>query len=229
MFDIHTHILPGIDDGSQSVEESLAMIQELARQGVTGIAATPHFYGHRSSPEHFFQKRQLAWERLAPQIPSGLPEIRLGAEVQYFEGINHYEGLEQFCIQGTQLLLVEMPTCTWTARMLAAVCEINRRSTTTVLLAHMERYLPYGNMDAVEELMDQGVLVQVSTGFFQEKKRVALKLLRGGYIHFLGSDAHNMTIRKPDFAPAVAFIRKKKELQWLQELEDREAAWLHEA
>lgn len=228
MFDFHTHILPGIDDGSRSVEESLSMLCELKRQGASGIAATPHFYAESSSPEKFFEKRQAAWNRLKPLLEPELPEIRLGAEVRYFEGISRYEGLERFCIEGTKLLLVEMPEGTWTTRMTSAIAEINRCENIIVLLAHMERYLPYGNIKNIEKLAGQGVLLQASTGFFIKKHRTAMKMLRRGWIHLLGTDSHNMNVRKPDLAPALDIITRKKGEQWLAELEQREAVVLDE-
>lgn len=229
MFDFHTHILPGIDDGSRNVQESVAMIEELTRQGATGIAATPHFYAQHSSPEQFFAKRSEAWARLELCLREGSPEIRLGAEVQYFEGINRYDGLEQFCIEGTRLLLLEMPVCTWTGRMVDTVAEINSRENLRVLLAHIERYMPYRNKAAWKSLLKQGVLIQASTDFFIEKRWKALKLMRDGYVHLLGSDSHNMTTRKPNLAPALEAIIRKKGTQLLRELEQREVVLLNEA
>lgn len=228
MFDFHTHILPGMDDGSNSVEESLAMLEELTRQGVDGIAATPHFYATRSSPEHFFAKRQSAWEKLKSSLPPDSPEIRLGAEVQYFEGIHRLEGLERFRLEGTRLLLVEMPLCTWTTRMISSVLEISSREEIIVLLAHFERYLPYRNSKVMEQLQDHGVLMQASTGFFIKKPRTAMKLLREGKIHLLGTDSHNMCLRKPDLALALEIINRKKGAYLLQELAEREEVVLHE-
>lgn len=228
MFDFHTHILPGIDDGSRSVAESLAMLNELARQGATGIAATPHFYATRSSPEHFFAKRQAAWEKLKSSLPPDSPEIRLGAEVQYFEGIHRLEGLERFCLEGTGLLLVEMPLCTWTSRMVSSVLEINNRAGMVILLAHIERYLPCRNARTLEQLQEEGVLVQASTGFFIEKPRIAMKLLRKGRIHLLGTDSHNMDQRKPNLAQALEIVNRKKGAYLLQELADREEVVLNE-
>ena len=228
MFDFHSHILPNIDDGSKSVRESLAMVSELTRQGATGIAATPHFYAQHTSPERFFARRSAAWEKLEPYLKASFAEIRLGAEVQYFEGIHRYEGLERFCIGGTKLLLLEMPLCAWTARMIEAVMEINSNQKLRVLLAHMERYLPYGNQRAWARLLEQGVLIQVSTGFFLARKRKALKLMRDGYIHFLGTDSHNMDTRKPNLAPALEIITRKTGNQWIAELEEREAVVLNE-
>lgn len=228
MFDFHTHILPGIDDGSRSVSESLAMVEELSRQGVSGIAATPHFYAQWSSPDRFFAQRQLAWERLAANLRPDAPEIRLGAEVQYFEGIHRFKGLEEFCLEGTRLLLIEMPMCTWTARMISAILEINSREDVAVMLAHAERYLQYRNKKALAQFLRHGVFMQVSTSLFAEKRRMAMQMLREGKIHFLGTDAHNMTSRKPDLAPALEIIFNDGGEQWLMELKEREAVMLHE-
>lgn len=228
VFDFHTHILPGIDDGSRNVAESLAMLEELARQGAWGVAATPHFYAQRSSPEQFFAKRQAAWEKLVSCLSPDAPQIRLGAEVQYFEGIHRYNALEQFCLEGTGLLLVEMPMCTWTERMVSAILEVNSHENVTVLLAHIERYIPYQNEKAWEQFLEHGVLMQASTGFFVEKRRTAMKLLRDGRIHLLGTDSHNMDSRKPDLAKAVETINRKKGAQLLLELTQREAVMLNE-
>ena len=228
MFDFHTHILPGIDDGSRSVEESLAMAAELTRQGVTGIAATPHFYASRSAPEQFFAKRQAAWDRLHPNLPPDTPEIRLGAEVQYFEGIHRMEGLERFRLEGTRLLLIEMPVCRWTARMVDSIQEVNSRERITVLLAHIERYLREQNGKALEQLYIDGVLMQASTGFFIENRRLAMKMLRKGKIQLLGTDTHNMEQRKPNFAQAMEIINRKKGAQLLCELTEREEVVLNE-
>lgn len=228
VFDFHTHILPGVDDGSRDVEESLAMLEELTRQGASGVAATPHFYALQSSPERFFAKRQAAWEKLKPCLGAEAPEIRLGAEVQYFEGIHRYDGLEQFCMEGTRLLLVEMPECTWTMRMVSAILDVKNRKNVTVLLAHIERYLPYRNGKVCEQLLENGILMQASTGFFIEKRGMAMKMLREDKIHFLGTDSHNMDRRKPNLAQALEIINRKKGAQLLAELKRREAVVLNE-
>ena len=141
------------------------MLKELSRQGVTGVAATPHFYAQWSSPDHFFAERQAAWERLEPNLLTNAPEIRLGAEVQYFEGIHRLKGLEKFCLEGTELLLIEMPMCMWTTRMISAILEVNSREGVRVMLAHIERYLQYRNKKALAQFLQHGIFMQVSTGF----------------------------------------------------------------
>lgn len=229
IFDFHTHILPGIDDGSASVEESIAMLRELAAQGASGVAATPHFYALHTSPEVFFARRQDAWAQLAPHLTEELPEIRLGAEVQYFEGIHRCDGLERFCLDGTELLLLEMPVCVWTARMVDSVLELNRRRNLTVLLAHIERYRTRQNRSCWEPLLEDGVLMQVSASFFLERSRKAMELLREGSVHALGTDCHNMRARRPNLAPALEIIARKGGEELLRELKKREMMVLGEA
>jgi len=86
MIDLHTHILPNVDDGSSSLEESLALLRMLASQGVTLTAATPHFYATSDTPEQFFRRREAAWQQLSGAMESGMPCVLLGAEVlpKYF-------------------------------------------------------------------------------------------------------------------------------------------------
>ena len=62
--DFHSHILPGVDDGSTSVEESIAMLRMLSRQGVSHVVATPHFYPNYDDPEQFLRRRKDVYEDL---------------------------------------------------------------------------------------------------------------------------------------------------------------------
>ena len=224
VFDSHTHVLPGIDDGSRSVEESVAMLRALKDQGVDLVAATPHFYADRISPEKFFARRQAAWDALKDHLEPDFPEIRLGAEVRYFEGITRYDQLERFRIEGTNLLLLEMPHGPWTSRMLSAVAELNARENVTVLLAHIERFFREQKKDTWSALLELGVQMQVSAEFFTKRgsRRAAMKLLQTGRLHFLGTDCHNTTSRKPDMGDALDVIRRKSGEEVLQKL------WRHE-
>jgi len=227
MFDFHTHILPAVDDGSGSVEESLAMIETLEKQGVSGIVATPHFYAHLITPEEFFANRANAWEQLKPHLPATAPEIRLGAEVLYFEGIRQFDRLKEFCIEGTDLLLLELPMSRWTTHLVDSVLALNTRCDITLVLAHIDRYFFFHNKKAIRQFQQHGILMQVNAEFFLFNRRLALKLLKNGDIHFIGTDTHNMDERKPDLAPALAAIPRKKRELLLAALEQREKVMLY--
>lgn len=155
----------------------------------------------------------------------------MGAEVRYFEGIDQYDGLERFCIEGTDLLLLEMPHGVWTKRMISALIELNAREDITVLLAHVERYLRQQSRETWDCLLRCGIRMQASTSFFAGRfsRRTAIRLLRDGKIHLLGTDCHNMTSRKPDLADALAVIRRKNCEEFLQRMKQREHMLLQPA
>ncbi len=222
MIDLHTHLLPGMDDGSDSVETSLAMLRQCA--GVEGICATPHFYADRDAPDRFLRRRAEAWERLRAALPEDCPRIRLGAEVRYFDGLSRAEALPELCIDGTKLLLLEMPFGRWTERMLTEVEGICRRGLQPVA-AHIERYMglvPKGLLRAFTEL---DILLQCNAEFFLERRtaRKALRFMAEGRVAFLGSDAHNVDKRPPNLAEAAALIERKLGPEPLAALREREA------
>ena len=120
------------------------MLTALAAQGVTDVAATPHFYASENGPDRFLARRARSWQQLRPHLTASLPRLHLGAEVLFFEGIAAFDGLPRLCLSGTDVLLLEMPFRPWNGRMLDELLELADRPDVTVLLAHMERYLPYG-------------------------------------------------------------------------------------
>lgn len=231
MFDIHTHILPNIDDGSSSVDESLSMLRELYSQGVGLAVATPHFYPDENSPERFMRKRREAWEKLIPLLEADMPKIRLGAEVKWYDGIDRKEAISRFCIEGTDLLLVEMPFYRWTDRMIQSLFELKRKYGITVVLAHIERYVTYQPHCIWKRLASNGILLQVSAGAFDSLlgRRRYLKMLSEGTVTFIGTDCHNMHTRRPNMAQAEKIIARHLGSDFLEGLYKKEAEWLNES
>lgn len=207
MIDVHSHVLPGIDDGSKNVEESLAMLRASAQQGIGCVVATPHFYPMENSPERFLERRKATAERLRAAWQPGLPKLLLGAEVYYFTGISQSEDIDGLCLGGT-LLLLEMPFCPWTDRMVAEAIALHEQRGLNVVLAHIERYFQWQPKWLWEELLDRGLLMQCNASFFLNwrTKRKARKMLAEGKIHLLGSDAHNTSSRPPRMGEARSSI-----------------------
>ncbi len=100
LIDFHSPVLPGIDDGSSSVEESIAMLRLEAEQGIERVVATPHFYAHSDMLEEFLMRRDEAEKRLRKEMDKvdNLPEIYVGAEVSYFRGMSRSEYLQQLTV-----------------------------------------------------------------------------------------------------------------------------------
>lgn len=201
MIDFHTHILPGIDDGSASVTESVSMLREEKRLGIDAVVATPHYYAEQDDIGSFLEKRENAWNQLMPYLWPELPDVYLGAEVQYFEGICAVEGIELLRIKETDLLLVEMPFRQWTNRVIDDVLELNEREDVQIVLAHIERYLNMQPKDVWDHLRNSGVQMQCNVSYFGnwKTKFKAMSMLNRGEIQFLGSDCHNMRNRRPNW------------------------------
>lgn len=211
MIDFHSHILPGMDDGSHSVDESRKMLHESFHQGVTQIVATPHFYAEDNSPKRFLERRRHSFEKLEPSLDSNMPEILLGAEVKYFEGISRADDVELLKIEGTKLILIEMPFMTWNQRIVNEVCELVS-SRTKVIIAHVERYFRYGAEKYLEDFYRNGILIQANAESFIGGKfatRKVMNMLRDGKIDLLGSDCHNMSSRVPNLLEARKEISKR--------------------
>ena len=206
MIDLHCHVLPAMDDGCQTVEESLAVLALLQQQRVDTVVATPHFHASQESVEDFLARRQAAYEMLGRRS-----EIHLGAEVRYYSGIRRLEGLSRLKIEGSNLLLLEMPLGRWTEYTLREVVELADTCGAQLVLAHIERYLKDQPKRTWLRLLDAGILMQVNAPFFADwrTRRSALKLLKNHSIHFLGSDCHNLIDRAPRLDEAMAVIVKK--------------------
>ena len=211
MIDWHSHILPGMDDGSRSVEESLKLLSMEAEQGVDLVIATPHFYAEEESQSLFLERRNDAFRCLQKEMNPNLPKILLGAEVRYYPGISQMENIKALCIEGTSLLLLEMPFSDWKEYTVREVLKLAHSGSVTVIFAHAERYLPFQNKDVWKRFSGSGILLQVNASFFLQfsTKRKALQLLRNAEVRFVGSDCHNTLSRPPRMGEAFDVIRKK--------------------
>ncbi len=217
MIDIHTHILPGMDDGSGSLEESLAMAKESARQGVRLLAATPHFYATQEDPNSFLRRREKSLALLESAWQEGFPTLLVGAEVRYFDGISRVEKIAHLTLDHTRILLLEMPFTSWSRRMVEEVVELQRSRGLQVLLAHVERYLKDQDGQVWETFRQNGVWMQCNANFFLrwQTKRKAQALFKKGEIQMLGSDTHNMTTRPPNLAMARdALVKSLGQAVW---------------
>ena len=212
MTDLHMHVLPGMDDGSKDVSTSIAMLERSAAYGVDTVAATSHFYAEDNDIVRFLARRQSSYDRLLEAIGSrdDLPQLRLGAEVLYFNGMSAVDDLDALCLEGTDLLLLEMPFVPWTDRVLREV-EAIQRSGLQVVAAHIERYMDIQPRRTMEAFFDLNTFIQCNGEFFLSRwtARRALRMFKQGQIHFLGSDAHNMTTRLPNLGEAIQTIAKK--------------------
>lgn len=208
--DLHSHILPGMDDGCKTPEESCRVLQMCAEQGVQVMAATPHYYAEETV-DAFLARRAAAMARLenAMQGREG-PQICLGAEVAYYPALLQEEAIESLCIGRSNYLLLEMPFSRWTPGVVRTVRALRYEQGVVPILAHVERYLEMGVFDALRALMDSGVLVQMNASYLVHERRGAMRLLRRGMVDVLGSDCHGLEHRPPQLGPAWELMNSKR-------------------
>lgn len=216
MIDFHTHILPKMDDGSESTEESIVMLKMQAEQGIRCVVATPHFYAEHETPQDFLHRREHSYQSLQQEIErqglqEQLPQIRLGAEVRYFEGISRSSAVHDLKIEKTDLLLLEMPFVSWSQRMIQEVKAAQQQLDLTILLAHVERYRRTQGFFFHKKLEEMGALIQSNAEFFLNKqtRKKAMHLFEEGKINLLGSDCHNCTVRPPNLGKAIQLLTEQ--------------------
>ena len=225
MIDVHTHILPAMDDGSRNVEMSLEMLRQEKQQGVDTVVLTPHFYRDKEDPEHYLVRRQKAFETLQEAIRQQeneeYPRLLLGAEVAWVPNLAEWSGLSQLCIGGGQYMLLEMPFYHWSDQTVYQIYDLMEQGITPIF-AHLERYLKNQKPEYIQEIISMGSPIQVSCAplqrFFERKPIV--QLLKRRQAHLLGSDCHNLTVRPPNLAQGYAAVEKILGSQTAQMLDD---------
>jgi protein-tyrosine phosphatase len=129
--------------------------------------------------------------------------------------------LELLCTEGTNLLLLEMPFTSWSESMIAEVNEMARNHRVQLIMAHIERYYFKQKVSVWDEFLSRGIVMQSNADFFLSfwEGRKALKLLREGRIHLLGTDCHNMKDRRPRMDEAVRRIQRTVGSETLEEID----------
>ena len=223
--DLHSHILPQLDDGSDSVEMSLAMLYQMAEQGVDVVCATSHYYAKYSSIPAFCERRAEALERLSSVLTAELPRVLPAAEVAYFPHMEEQD-LMPLCIQGTRTLMLEMPFSDWTGLQLETVEALVLDCRYDVVLVHPERFcFSKSNRHKLEKLAELPIGLQVNAGSLLRwgTRRLALDLLQMAQYPLLGSDCHNLTSRPPNLKEGRKVVMQKlgeaflKKIDWYGE------------
>ncbi len=214
MIDFHSHMLPKMDDGSKSSEESIQMLKASFEQGVEAVVLTPHYYGMREYPAEFLERREACYQRLVERMnecESSLPRVYLGAEVLMFPGLSGIDELSELTVNGTQYILIEMPFEPWQDWMFKELDSMIS-SGFIPIIAHLERYMRFQKgTDNLYRLISRKVLIQTNAEAYLDgfSSRKMFKMVSDRKVHLLGSDSHNMTSRPPNMGSAVEIIIKK--------------------
>lgn len=209
MIDIHLHILPGVDDGPETLEESLALARALVQEGVRVAAATPHYsdeFPQRSAHEIYARVQALQQELNRHAIPLFL---LAGHEALIKPGLVEDVQLGRVAtLNGSRFLLLELWNTMWLPETEQVIFEL-RASGIVPVLAHPERYrVIQQDSGRLAALIEQGVLVQVTAGSLigmqgNTARRTAETLLRRELAYCIASDAHGQRKRPPAIRQGV--------------------------
>lgn len=212
LVEMHSHIMPGIDDGSKDIETSLKMIERLKEQGATKIVLTPHYYSDTISLDDFLRNRDKAFNALLKEMPSGYPELIPAAEVFISPYLFNNENIKDLCVGSSNYVLIEHPFVAKFNdrdydRLLNLYCDYKVKP----ILAHVERYKAL--MDdkyKLEDLIEIGCMPQVNISSFSDAprriKKKLFKFLNAGQIMLIGSDCHNLDTRPPEYEEGIKAI-----------------------
>ncbi len=215
LVETHCHILPEIDDGAKSVEESVRMVQRLQTQGAKKIISTSHYYSDSISLDDFITLRNKAYDKLKKELPPGSPEILLSAEVYISKYLFNNDNLTPLCIGNSRYILLEHPfSSTFSAASYNRLANMCVDYNVKPILAHIERYgALMEDKNKLDEFINLGCLTQVNVSSFADASRHTrkklFKYLESGRIHLIGSDCHNLTTRPPDYSAGVKAIKEK--------------------
>ena len=221
--DIHAHIIPGIDDGPKTLEESKQLLYAAFREGFTTIIATPHCskgfakYTKETVLNHCAILDQYAKEHISPNF-SVLP----GQEIYINESSLKMIRLEQIIpLANSAYILVEFDPDISFIQLLRSLREITM-STHLVILAHIERYTCLKDFSNLKALREQGFLMQMNYqsiigGVFNPKSQWCRKCLKSGMIDFLATDMHNKESLH-QIKTARKWLQRKLEINYLQSI-----------
>lgn len=196
MIDIHCHILPGIDDGSRDVEESMEMIREAYKAGFTNIISTSHYI------EESYNVPKVRRQELIDMLNSKIEQE--GMQIKIYNGAEAYitpnlveliKAEELPTMNGTKYLLMELPMHNQILNLESIVSKVINQGI-TLIIAHPERYsYVQKNYKVLNELAEMGVLFQANYGscigqYGKEAEKTLKKLLKANRISFFGTDCH---------------------------------------
>jgi protein-tyrosine phosphatase len=221
MIDLHTHLLPGIDDGPETIEESLELAAAMAAEGVTIAACTPHVRDdHATTPESMEAALALLQQELQAV---GIPLQALGGgeiALERLPGLDEEERA-RFGLGGNRhLLLLEFPYFGWPLALPTLVAELGTNGIKPVI-AHPERSAEVQERPALlEPLVDAGAFIQVTAGSLDGSAgpaaaRCARSLIEHGLAHLVASDSHGRAIWRTGLGTVGNALRDETLAAWL--------------
>lgn len=210
MIDLHSHFLPGIDDGAKDRKDSLRMLAEAFRQGVMLCAGTPHAIVHTNEEINvFLHKRQQSIDVLLNgPMPETVPNLIYGAEIFLDNDISQYPDIKKLCIGNSNLLLVELSTQKYNPEYAEWLYSLSLVGIVPII-AHIERYPYFEELSA--ELGDINIVFQMNCKTVLDRgwRKYLLEQRMSGADCLVSSDMHDMRLRKCCMKKAFDKVNKR--------------------
>lgn len=206
--DYHCHILPAFDDGAKNIEISNQMLDRMQEHGIENIVLTPHFYPHREkSVSGFLERREEAFRKIQNKNFRFYP----AAEISVERGISELKNIEKLAVQNTNLILLELPfnnTGRWVIDEIHnIVCDTGLKP----ILAHIHRYTGFFSKSNFNDIININAVMQINAELLEtfSGRRFLNNLIKSQKEIVFGSDAHNISDRKPDYRLIKRYIKKE--------------------
>lgn len=212
--DMHTHILPCVDDGSSSLDQSMEMMKQAENSEVTHVWLTPHFsHKCKLTKEELLEEFNRFKELCKDKFPS--ITLHLGSEVLYTgSAVDQLVEGKALTMGGSRYVLVEYDFGANFSQIKKGVLDLISAGYIPIL-AHVERYQALlGNDEKIIDLIGMGAYIQVNGnsfngGIFDKKAKWCMKIFDKGMVHFIGSDAHDDNHRPASLSRALDKLEKK--------------------
>lgn len=213
--DIHTHILPGVDDGATDLSRSIALLRRAWKNGTKAVVLTPHYRGRYRG--NVADKLEPVFRELCQTAEEHCPGMRLylGCEVGYeMDVAEKIAAGAVMTLNGTRYVLLEFRDHAFRSRIMDGVLEILNFGYIPIV-AHVERCEAIRKHPAfARELTELGALLQINADSVMGRRGFALKhycymLMRKRCVHFIATDAHDMEHRTPDLGDCYEKIKKR--------------------
>lgn len=212
--DIHTHILPGVDDGAAGMPQALELVRMAWKNGTRTLFLTPHYRGKfKESPQWLRESFSMFSQMVREELPA--MKLVLGSEIHYEADMpERIQQKQVLSINDSQYLLLEFRGSSLRSQIIAGVSEVIRCGFIPII-AHVERYQEFLADDSlVPEVLEKGALVQLNADSVMGQnglrvKKFCHRMLKEQMVHFIASDAHDIRKRPPLLRDCFLRVHKK--------------------
>lgn len=211
--DLHSHILPYMDDGAKDLDTAVQLVSACLQQDIDTIVCTPHFSpSEDKNVLEFIKKRDESFRLLKNELEKrniDAPKMLLGAEILFDCDLTEVADIEKLAFTGTDYILLEMPDVSWQDWMFDYIYNLIAQKKLTPIIAHVERCRQ--SKEAMNKLKRLEVYFQVNASSIVHKrnKNELAKLFKNKDVHFISTDTHSLKSRPPEMKEAMKIIENK--------------------